>query len=119
MKVRDKTKITIASPSLRHLSVAVSKKPLAILHLSVRAINALERIGVTTIGELVDRVRVGLTPFRGAGKLIVTEIQSALDALFATTNSSGAYGLDFLCATERIYNPPCFLAQELGQHINF
>ena len=90
MKVRDKTKITIASPSLRHLSVAVSKKPLAILHLSVRAINALERIGVTTIGELVDRVRVGLTPFRGAGKLIVTEIQSALDALCATTNSSGA-----------------------------
>ena len=119
VKVREKTEITIGSPSLRHLSVAVSKKPLANLHLSVRAINALEKAGVTTIGELVDRVHIGSTPFRGTGGLTGREVQNALDALSEATNSQREGGLDFLCAHERICNPPWCRRAGVGPHVNF
>lgn len=71
------------------MSDGVSIKPLAILHLSVRAINALEKVGITKIGELVDRVHVGSTPFRGARRLTGREVQNALDALCASTSSRG------------------------------
>jgi hypothetical protein len=67
----------------------VSKKPLASLQLSVRTINALEKVGVTTIGELVDRVHIGSTPFRGTGGLTGREVQNALDVLSEATNSRG------------------------------
>lgn len=73
--------ISFVDPALTALSGNVRLKSLASLHLSRRALNALRAIGIKTVGDLIDRGRLGIPPFRAAGMLMVKEINAAVTAL--------------------------------------
>jgi RNA polymerase alpha subunit len=81
--------IYFMSPRLGWLKRIASNQHLAQLHLSNRSINALEAIGIATVGELVRAAHVGLSHFSRAGDLTATEIRAALEALSATTARTG------------------------------
>jgi DNA-directed RNA polymerase alpha subunit len=51
------------------------------LHLSRRAINALEKAGVTTLGRLIKRAEAGIIGVTGLGQFKGWEIVVTLDAL--------------------------------------
>jgi hypothetical protein len=78
------------SPALDRLKETCSRQFVPALHLSVRAINALEAIGVERIGELVRRARHGVDEFASAGVLTVMEIEEALDALSHALRRDGS-----------------------------
>ncbi len=81
--------IYFMSPSLHRLKRTVTRHQLAQLHLSIRSINALEAIGVTTIGGLVEKTHAGLPRLRAAGYLSASEIRAALEALAAVITPDG------------------------------
>ncbi len=73
--------IYFSNASLQTLSPAFKCRPVALLCLKPRAINALSRAGIRTIGQLIDRAERGIVSLRAAGVLTRNEIISALDAL--------------------------------------
>jgi hypothetical protein len=81
--------VYFTSPKLALLPPAVRDTALPNLHLSNRALNSLETIGIHTIGGLIDRARDGLPPFRAAGDLTTAEIYETLDALVASVDTHG------------------------------
>lgn len=78
------------SPALDRLKETCSRQFVPALHLSIRAINALEAIGVERIGELVRRARHGVDKFACVGVLSVMEIEEALDALSHALRRDGS-----------------------------
>jgi len=77
------------SPALGRLDAKVSQRSLATLHLHVRTLNALERISITTVGELISAASTGLGPFPAAGEITGAEILDSLEALSQVVQPNG------------------------------
>lgn len=77
------------SPKLAVLPAGVADTELPNLHLSNRALNALEAIEIRTVGSLIGHARNGLPPFRAAGAVTTAEIYETLDALAASVDTHG------------------------------
>ena len=60
--------IYFASPRLGALSAGKKRSGLAKLHLSRRAINALNQAGITAIGELIRQAEKGIINLEGLGE---------------------------------------------------
>ncbi len=73
--------VYFTSAALRLLDAKIRQQSLATLHLHVRTLNALERVGITTIGELISAAATGLEPLPDAGEITATEIWEVLEAL--------------------------------------
>ena len=87
------------SPAFERLGAATVSDRLAKLHLSRRAINALHAANVTTIGDLIQRTKTGITDLSASGELTSTEIVESLDALADAVASDGS--VDWVCYAER------------------
>ena len=87
--VNGKSPLYFMSPALRRLDAKVRTRSLATLHLHVRTLNALEQIGIATIGELVSAAATGLEPFPAAGQLTAAEILESLEALSQVVSPKG------------------------------
>ena len=100
--VNGKSPLYFMSPALRRLDAKVGARSLATLHLHVRTLNALEQIGITTIGELVSAAATGLEPFPAAGPLTAAEIFGISRSALASCKPKGSSLLGRLCAATRL-----------------
>lgn len=91
--------IHFSSPRLARLNVSSRRLNLASLHLSRRAINALQSKGILSIGGLIAQAEKGILHLRAAGVLTVLEITDALEALSNSLVESG--GIDWVGFAER------------------
>ena len=82
--------IYFASPRLRALSAGKKRLALAKLHLSRRAINALNQAGITAIGELIRQAEKGIINLKGLGEFKALEIIAHLDALSHAVRNDGS-----------------------------
>jgi hypothetical protein len=82
--------IYFASPRLRALNARERKLALAKAHLSRRAINALEKAHITTIGHLITRAERGIINLAGLGGFKGLEVVASLDALADATQIDGS-----------------------------
>jgi DNA-directed RNA polymerase delta subunit len=81
--------IYFASPKLSRLVVEEQKSGLAKTHLSRRAINALQKARITTIGQLIMRAEAGIIGLTGLGQFKGLEIVVSLDALADAADTQG------------------------------
>jgi Bacterial RNA polymerase, alpha chain C terminal domain len=81
--------IYFASPRLRALNARERKLALAKAHLSRRAINALEKARITTIGQLIKRAERGIINLAGLGLFKGLEVIASLDALADAVRKDG------------------------------
>ena len=77
------------SPAFARLKQSARTGGLAKLHLSRRAITALNARGIAKIGNLIDEAKVGIVGLRASGQLTTTEIVESLDALADALTSEG------------------------------
>src|SRR4029453_114244 len=77
------------SPRLRALNARERKLGLAEAHLSRRAINALEKARITTIGQLIKRAERGIINLAGLGLFKGLEVIASLDALADAVRKDG------------------------------
>jgi DNA-directed RNA polymerase delta subunit len=82
--------IYFASPRLSKLAAGEQRSRLAKMHLSRRAINALEKARITTLGQLVERAQAGIVGLIGLGPVKALEIVASLDALAEVTDMQGS-----------------------------
>jgi hypothetical protein len=82
--------IYFASPRLRGLNAEERKLGLAKAHLSRRAINALERAHIETIGQLITRAERGIINLAGLGVFKGLEVVTTLDALADAIQKDGS-----------------------------
>jgi Bacterial RNA polymerase, alpha chain C terminal domain len=82
--------IYFASPRLRALSGDEKRLALAKLHLSRRALNALNQGGITVIGELIRQAEKGIINLEGLGEFKALEIITHLEALSDAARSDGS-----------------------------
>jgi hypothetical protein len=82
--------IYFASPRLRALSARERKLALAKAHLSRRAINALEKAHIETIGRLITRAERGIINLAGLGVFKGLEVVASLDALADSIRKDGS-----------------------------
>src|SRR5262249_43336397 len=82
--------IYFASPRLSRLALIERKSTLAKLHLSRRAINALQKAHITTLKQLIKKAEAGIIGLTGLGQFKGLEIVMTLDALADTTDKQGA-----------------------------
>jgi len=75
---------------LARLRADLRRRTLGAIHLTVRAINALNRDRISCIGDLIDRAQVGFSAPPAAGRLSVKDIQQALLALSASIQPDGS-----------------------------
>ena len=78
------------SKLLRGLNPSVRGSPIKKLHLSTRAHNSLENLGIGSIGELVDAARRGIPSPRASGRKTAANIAGALHALATSIMLGGA-----------------------------
>ena len=81
--------IYFASARLNRLAPKEQTSGVAKLHLSRRAINALEKARVTTLGRLVKSAEAGIVGLKGLGPFKCLEIVVTLDALADATDEQG------------------------------
>lgn len=81
--------VRINSPLLDALDAAVRRRSLKILHLRPRAFHALESVGISLIGELVDAARVGIAELPAAGRQTRVELREVLQALSKVVRPNG------------------------------
>ncbi len=86
----DPAAIYFVSPRLQRIAPAAGQKNLEAAHLSRRATNALNKLGIRTLAQLIKRARAGLTNLRNIGALTRVEITDALDALSRAADDTGA-----------------------------
>ena len=82
--------IYFASPRLRALNARERKLGLAKAHLSRRAINALEKARIETIGQLITRAERGIINLAGLGIFKGLEVVATLDALADAIRTDGS-----------------------------
>jgi hypothetical protein len=82
--------IYFASPRLRAVNARERKLGLAEAHLSRRAINALEKAHITTIGKLIKRAERGIINLAGLGIFKGLEVIATLDALADAIRTDGS-----------------------------
>ena len=82
--------IYFASPRLRALSARERELGLAKAHLSRRAINALEKARIETIGKLIKRAERGIINLAGLGIFKGLEVVATLDALADAIRTDGS-----------------------------
>ena len=82
--------IYFASPRLRALNARERKLALAKAHLSRRAINALEKAHIETIGHLITRAERGIINLAGLGVFKGLEVVASLDALADAIQTDGS-----------------------------
>jgi hypothetical protein len=82
--------IYFASPRLRALNARERKLALAKAHLSRRAINALEKAHIETIGHLITRAERGIVDLAGLGVFKGLEVIASLDALADAIQTDGS-----------------------------
>jgi hypothetical protein len=82
--------LQVRSLAFDGLMPAYRESRLEALHLSHRACTSLRRIGINTVGELVDSVRTGIKRLPAAADLTLGEIKSALHALSRSIRKDGS-----------------------------
>jgi DNA-directed RNA polymerase delta subunit len=82
--------IYFASPRLSILAAGEQRSRLAKMHLSRRAINALEKAHITTVGQLIERAQAGIVGLTGLGRFKALEVVASLDALAEVTDRQGS-----------------------------
>jgi len=82
--------IYFASPKLGRLAAGEQRSRLAKMHLSRRAINALEKARITTLGQLIRRAQAGIVGLNGLGQFKGLEIAASLDALAEANDRQGS-----------------------------
>ena len=83
-----------SSPALDSLDAAVRRRPLKILHLSARALHALDSVGINSIRKLITAARHGIGDLRAAGQQTRAELRDALVSLSKAVRPNG--DVDFL-----------------------
>jgi DNA-directed RNA polymerase delta subunit len=89
-RLRSYKAIYFASPRLSKLAAVEQNSRLARMHLSRRAINALQRGRITTVGQLIERVQAGVVGLSGLGQFKGLEIVASLDALADAADDQGS-----------------------------
>ena len=82
--------VHISSRSLSSLMPICRESCLDILHTGPRASTCLKRIGVRSVGDLVDLARRGITDMRAAGPATIAEINAALRGLSRSIGNDGS-----------------------------
>lgn len=82
--------VHFSDPSLDGLMSSFRKGNLEILHPSPRARNSLQRIGISSVGALVDAARRGIKDLSAAGPGTTIEIEDALGALSQSIRNDGS-----------------------------
>lgn len=94
-----KLSIQFKNPLLEILESSERDRAVSELHLSTRAMNSLNRIGIRSIGQLARAARDGITPPRAAGRKTAADIQSALCALSEAMRPDGRIDWDLYFIT--------------------
>ena len=92
-------RIYFYSPRLHQVQGSLRDGSLPKLHLSRRAINALQAGGIATIGSLIISAERGIVHLRAIGQLTALEITEALEALATALDAEGA--VDWIAYAER------------------
>ena len=87
--IRGGSPVYFFGPSLQKVCETDRRRSLESLHLNRRALRALGKVQVRTIGTLVERARKGIGPLRGGGTSVVAEILDVLTALAKNVAASG------------------------------
>ena len=95
--------IRLDTASLCHLAPSARAQSLAILHLSSRATNGLNRQGIRSIGELVDSLGHGLGKLPGIAKKSLSEIHASYKALSSSIKPSGEIDWIYLRRESRVF----------------
>jgi DNA-directed RNA polymerase delta subunit len=82
--------IYFASPRLSRLAAGEQRSRLARMHLSRRAINALKKARIITLGQLINRAQAGIVGLTGLGQFKGLEIVASLDALSEAAGMKGS-----------------------------
>jgi DNA-directed RNA polymerase delta subunit len=82
--------IYFASARLSKLAAGEQRSRLAKMHLSRRAINALEKARITTLDQLIEKAQAGVVGPSGLGQFKGLEIVASLDALADATDNQGS-----------------------------
>ncbi len=77
------------SKSLAALDASIRGSPINKLHLGIRACHALDRLGISSIGELVEMARRGIPCTPTAGRKTAANIAGALHALAGSVVTGG------------------------------
>lgn len=88
-RLRSYKAIYFASPRLSKLAAKEGRSGVAELHLSRRAINALQQARITTLSRLIKQAEIGIIDLAGLGQFKAVEIVEALDALADATDKEG------------------------------
>jgi hypothetical protein len=81
--------IRLRSAALLDLVPSARAQPLAVLHLSPRTINGLNRERIRSLGEFVDRLGDGLGSMWAIGPKSLSEIQDSYEALSSSVKPNG------------------------------
>lgn len=81
--------VHVNNPVLDALDATARSRSLKTLHLRPRAFHALESVGISSIGELVDAARSGIADLPAAGQQTRAELREALQALSKAARPNG------------------------------
>ena len=81
----------------RRAKIATSKNDL-----SRRAINALKKARIITLGQLINRAQAGIVGLTGLGQFKGLEIVASLDALSEAAGMKGSIDWVKLCENSRV-----------------
>ena len=81
--------LPVAAPALPPDAAAYGNKPVSELELSVRSRKALQRLGVTTVGELAIRSEAELLSIKNFGQTSLIEIKQQLERFGLTLRKPG------------------------------
>ena len=94
----EKATVVFRNASLDRLQPVERDLAIAGLELSTRTRNCLDRVGIHTVGRLVQVLHEGLAPPRAAGEKVVCDIEGALKALSLSVQPNGR--VDWFCYSE-------------------
>jgi hypothetical protein len=108
--------LRVTTPTLALLDTEARRYSLKTLHLRPRALHALEVIGISSVGDLVDAARKGITHLRAAGRQTLLELREALNALSKSVRSDGSFDAIQYAINRNFQMLPAHDCVELSNH---
>jgi hypothetical protein len=116
MKPAKEPYLRVTRSTLDLLDAYVREYSLKTLHLRPRALHALEVVGISTVGDLVDAARNGIPHLRAAGRQTLLELREALNALSKSVRSDGSFDAIQYAINRNFQMLPANDCEELSDH---